>query len=290
MNQAITSWEQVKANPTLYPLALMPNEGERFRWHPDANLPHSSQVFCVSAFGSIRKLQVKDQIIGGLLDVPGLDVQGSGWNIQLEVERPELLAEYGSGQASSIDVLLHSTTSVICIESKFLSDARAGFGKCSQAKENNCAGYFGPGSDLKTKTNAWCRLEVWDRNRSPRAYWSLGRAFFRETVYEKQSKGKQCPFDGPNYQLMRNFLFAASISQQKKLRNFGVVVMSPERTASKLVNQIEEFRSTIIQPQFHNQIMLLTYEKLIVHLRQAEIESANNLADFLSSRITALLQ
>lgn len=289
MSKFKASWEQVKTNPTLYSLSLMPNEGEHFHWHSDANLPHSSQVFCVSAFGSIRRLPVKDQIIGELLGVPEHEVQSSKWNIQLEVERPELLAEFGSGQASSIDVLLLSSTSVICIESKFLTDAKAGFGKCSQVKETNCAGYFGPGSDLKTKTNAWCRLEVWDRDRSPRAYWSLGRAFFRESVYEKQSEGKQCPFDGPNYQLMRNFLFAASISQQKKLHNFSVVVMSPERTAGKLVKQIEEFRNTIIQPQFHNRIQFFTYEKLIGHLRQAQIESASKLADFLSSRITALV-
>jgi hypothetical protein len=289
MNQTNSSWEKVKANPTLYPSALLPGEGESFHWHPDANLPHSSQVFCVSAFGSIRNLPVKDQIVSDLLGQPEHEAQRSSWSIQLEVERPELLTEYGSGQASSIDVLLLSSTCVICIESKFLTDAKAGFGKCSQTKEKNCAGHFGPGSDLKTKTNAWCRLEVWDRDRSPRAYWSLGRAFFRESVYEKQSEGKQCPFDGPNYQLMRNFLFAASISQQKKLHNFGVVVMSPERTAGKLVKQIEEFRNTILQLQFHNQIQLLTYEKLIVHLRQSQIESASNLADFLSSRITALV-
>ena len=62
--------EQVKENPSLYPSALMSDEGELFHWHTDANVPHSSQVFCVSAFGSIRKLRVKDQIIGGLLNVP----------------------------------------------------------------------------------------------------------------------------------------------------------------------------------------------------------------------------
>jgi hypothetical protein len=288
MNQTKISWEQVKENPTLYPSALMPNEGECFHWHSDANLPHSSQVFCVSAFGSIRMLRVKDQVIAGLLQVPESEIQSTGWNLQLEVERPELLTEYGSGQASSIDVVLQSATSVICIESKFLSDARAGFGKCSQAPEK-CAGYFGPGSDLKTMTNAWCRLEVWDRDRSPRSYWSIGRAFFRESVYEKQIVGNSCPFNGPNYQLMRNFLFAASISQQKKLHNFGVVVMSPERTSSKLMKQIEVFRNAVLQPQYCNHIQLLTYEKLVEQLKTTEDEAALQLADFLSRRITELV-
>jgi hypothetical protein len=125
-----------------------------------------------------------------------------------------------------------------------------------------------PGSDLKAQTHAWCRLEVWDRDRSPRAYWSIGRAYFQESVYEKQIQGKKCPFNGPNYQSMRNFLFAASISQQKKLRNFGVVVLSPEKTSSKLMKQIEVFQNTIIQPQFCDQIQLLTYERLIDHLKQ----------------------
>ncbi len=67
---------------------------------------------------------MKDPIIGELLAYLSMKFQSSKWNVQLEVERPELLAEFGSGQASSIDVLLLSSTSAICIESKFLSDAR----------------------------------------------------------------------------------------------------------------------------------------------------------------------
>ncbi len=88
---------------------------------------------------------------------------------------------------------------------------------------------------------------------------------------------------------MRNFLFAASIAQQKKLHNFGVVVMSPERTAGKLLKQIENSKTPSSNRNFTIKSGFLANEKLIGHLRQAQIESASKLADFLSSRITALV-
>jgi hypothetical protein len=65
----MATWEQVRRNPTLYPEALLPGEGEGFRWHRHADQPHSSQVFCVSAFGTLRRLPVavRDHVVGRLL-------------------------------------------------------------------------------------------------------------------------------------------------------------------------------------------------------------------------------
>lgn len=285
----MATWEQVRQNPTLYPQALLPGEGERLHWHDDAHRPHSSQVFCVSAFGTLRQLPVRDQVIGQLLGQPETSTEHElTWDIGLEAERPALLSEYGPGQPSSVDALLTNRRRVRCLESKFLSDAVAGFGGCSQPKKQ-CAGYYGPGSDLKTKTNAWCRLEVWDGERSPRTYWTLGRAFFRESVFAKQADGETCPFDGPNYQLMRNFLFAAALAQQQRFQSFGVVVIAPARKSGKLERQIESFRTTILQPQFGALVQLVTYERLIELLQQSGDPAAVALATFLSGRIAALV-
>ena len=286
----MATWDQVRQNPTLYPQALLPNEGERFHWHADANQPHSSQVFCVSAFGTLRHLPSKNQVVQGLLGLPEPQPAGtSAWSIELEAERPDLLAEHGRVQASSVDALLKSKTAIFCLESKFLVDAMAGFGGCSQPKKQ-CAGFYGPGSDLKTKTNAWCRLEVWDGDRSPRSYWSLGKAYFRESVYAKQSSGQTCPFDGPNYQLMRNFLFAAAMAQREKLPSFGVVAIVPAKKSSKLEKQVESFRTTILQPEFGSSVRLVTYERLIELLRETVEAGAVALANFLEGRIAELIQ
>lgn len=68
----MATWGQVKPNPTLYPQALLPGQGEELRWHDDAHRPHSSQVFCVSAFGALRNLPVRDWVIGRLFVEPDL--------------------------------------------------------------------------------------------------------------------------------------------------------------------------------------------------------------------------
>lgn len=286
----MATWEQVQLNPTLYSQALLPNEGKQLHWHADANQPHSSQVFCVSAFGTLRQLPVRDQVIGRMLGTQELPTSDDpAWSIELEAERPDLLSEHGRVQPSSIDALLQSRRAVHCLESKFLRDAVAGFGGCSQPKQQ-CAGFYGPGSDLKTKTNAWCRLEVWDGDRSPRSYWSLGRAYFRDSVYTKQSSGETCPFDGPNYQLMRNFLFAAALAQRKGLPSFGVVAIVPAKKSGKLERQIESFRTTILQPAYATYIRLVTYERLIELLRDTSEVGAVALANFLSSRIAVHIQ
>jgi hypothetical protein len=130
---------------------------------------------------------------------------------------------------------------------------------------------------------------VWDGERSPRTYWTLGRAFFRESVFAKQADGETCPFDGPNYQLMRNFLFAASLAQRKKLPSFGVVAVAPARTAGKLERQIDSFRTAILQPEFASCVRFVTYERLIELLRETGEAGAVGLADFLEGRIAELI-
>jgi hypothetical protein len=291
----VATWEQVRQNPTLYPQALLPGEGERFRWHRHADQPHSSQVFCLSAFGTLQHLPVRDQVVGRLLSqlvsTTGLDPK---WHIELEVARPDLLSEYGQAQPSSVDFVVRSRQAVVCVEAKFLKDAEAGFGGCSQPKRSEeggskCEGYFGPGSDLKTGTGSWCRLEIWYGQRSPRTYWTMGRAFFQESVFAKQEKGQMCPFNGPHYQLMRNFLFAAAVAQQERLETFGVVSVAPAKKAGELEREVDSFRKTVLQPQFTSSVRFVTYEWLIGLLRDTGDAGAVALGTFLSEKISALI-
>jgi hypothetical protein len=117
----------------------------------------------------------------------------------------------------------------------------------------------------------------------------LGRAFFRDAVFAKQVRDERCPFDGPNYQLMRNFLFAAGLAQRHKLKSFGVVTIVPARKLGKLERQIESFRTNVLQPQFGSCVQLVTYERLIELLRQSGDVAAVDLANFLAGRIATLI-
>ena len=55
-------------NPTLYPNALTSAERDpSFKWHGHADSPRSSQVFCISAFGTLRNLAAGNQVLDNLL-------------------------------------------------------------------------------------------------------------------------------------------------------------------------------------------------------------------------------
>ena len=60
--------EGVFRNPTLYPKALTSSESDpSFKWHDYAHSPRSSQVFCISAFGTLRNLAVGNRVLANLL-------------------------------------------------------------------------------------------------------------------------------------------------------------------------------------------------------------------------------
>jgi hypothetical protein len=118
----------------------------------------------------------------------------------------------------------------------------------------------------------------------------MGRAFFRDSVFARQASGETCPFKGPNFQLMRNFLYSAALAQQNKLPTFGVIVVAPQRKTRTLERQIRMFRDTILQPELANLIQLLTYEQLIDALKQSDNNEATELARFLSKRIAQLIR
>ena len=275
---------------------LADQEFECFPWHKYADMPHSSQTFCVNAFGSFRQLRCRDRAVSDMLSRSFSDIPGDleEWCIELEYEDPTLLNELGTAQPSSIDVLCRSRDTVICVESKFVTDAREGFGGCRQAQIRQCAGFYGPGSDLKPETrranaNTGCRLEAPEGRRTARSYWRNGREFFRPQVFRFQSPDKTCPFRGSSYQLMRNFLFGAAFARQNGQRRFGVMTISPAGNAGRLVEQVEQFRSTVLLPELRESVQAVTYERLIGILDASRDPAAVSLASFLKERIEALV-
>ncbi|SLN55163.1 hypothetical protein PEL8287_02950 [Roseovarius litorisediminis] len=276
-------------NPTLHPRALTERErAPGFKWHSYAGSPRSSQAFCLSAFGTLRSVSARDRVLEALFRhaLPGFPPRRRPrrWSILPEAESPELLSELGAQQATSIDALCLSSDEVVCIESKFATDAEHGFGGCSQFPKA-CAGFRGPGSDIAKQTDAWCRLENWEGHRSPRAYWSLGKRWFRPEIFNRQTASDVCALRGANYQLMRNFLFAASIAERDKKSRFGVLAIGPRKYASVLAEQVAAFRRDILLPDFRDLIAFVDYEEYADILDAANATDAAELAEFLRERI-----
>ena len=174
---------EVLANPSLHPNALSDRErSEAFKWHDYANSERSSQVFCISAFGALRSLRARDRLLDRLFSAafsssPPMS-RARRWEITPEFEEPTLLGETGGRQPTSVDVFCELSKEVVCIESKFFTDAKHGFSGCSKFRVNACAGFYGPASDLKTNTLAWCRLENWEGERAPRLLLEFRQALF----------------------------------------------------------------------------------------------------------------
>lgn len=96
MECRMATWEQVHPIPTLYPRALLLNEGEQLHWHADANQPRSWQVFCGSAFGTLRLLPVQDCGISqwlGVQESPTSDAPVR--SIELEADAPACMPKAG---------------------------------------------------------------------------------------------------------------------------------------------------------------------------------------------------
>jgi hypothetical protein len=278
----------------LYRYALSAYDPPRdFPWHRDAHSPKSSQAFCFSAFGTLKGTEWGNHVIHGLLVSRFPEVQTDSrqphqWDIRLEAQNEVLLGELGPSQPTSIDALLSSSREIICIESKFVRDALQRLGGCSQVNTRNgsapCLGFYGPGSDIKTHTDAWCRLTTQDRQRSPRLYWLLGRQFFQPQVFERQESSGVCPLRDGSYQLMRNFLFAAMLAQQEGKPLFGVMVICPDCTSRLVREQVAGFKTSILLPEHSERVQFVAYEDYTRILRDCGGDAVG-LADFLDERI-----
>lgn len=286
--QVNTNWDIVRTqNPTYWPGALSEAEGGLIKWHSPRS-PHSSQVFCISAFGTLRGLPDRDAILASLFaGILPPSAMRSTWSLVPEHTDPLLLGETGQGTPTSVDVFCRASDAAVCIESKFRSDAKEGFGGCGQAKSGDCKGFYGQDSNSKTKADAMCRLTTKDGEREPRKYWEIGRAFFLESVFTPQTAGQTCPFSGASFQLMRNFLFAARAAGTGKA--FGVVCVVPEKMAAKCRKQVAVFKAEVLRPEFRSAIAVVTYDDLVALLARSPYEASRALGGFLQERMSALL-
>jgi hypothetical protein len=276
----VERWTQVQRNPTYRTGALTHVEGVQIRWHSPLS-EQSSQVFCVSGFGSLRQLTDGQEILQKLLTryFPKAGL-GGPWELLLEHCDRRVLDESGRVTPTSVDVFCRSESSAVSIESKFIVDAREGFGPCSQFPKN-CGGHYGPGSDLKTGTTANCRLEIADGARGARSYWRKGKSRFRESVFATQVSGQVCPFRGPNFQLMRNVLFASSSAAA----NWATLAIVPDRMSDVLRAQVSAFREQVLLREYADRLAVATHEDLIELLRASTFEESRKLGAFLAERI-----
>ncbi|MCY3821712.1 MAG: hypothetical protein OXH52_20550 [Gammaproteobacteria bacterium] len=286
--------QRILANPTLHRNALTDEERRpgAINWHGSADSPRSSQALCISAFGVLRDTVPRDKVLDRLVatTLPAYRAGGRAprWRIFLEYEEPRLLNEFGAqAQPTSVDALLVSSKAVVAIEAKFISDASAGFGKCSAFTKGRCAGFYGPGS--YGSSQAWCQLEAWHGDRSPRTYWALGREYFRPDVFRMQQQGESCPLRSTNYQLMRNYLFAAARSRAEGIPTHGVITIAPTATSQRLRDQVAAFESQVLLPSCAGSIRHTTYEEYARHLRGSGDGSCAELADFLEARIHTVI-
>ncbi len=281
-------WTRAQCNPTYLRGALDEADGRRIRWHsPEA--PASSQVFCISAFGRLRSLPDGVQVLNQLFATTLPNVPpATQWDLTFEYVDRDVLGETGQGTATNVDVYCVSPQALVCIESKFLYDAIEGFGGCGQFRARDCAGFHGHGSDRKTpKLPSLCRLEVQDGKRDPRKYWQLGRAYFQDEVFREQQAGEKCPFAMYHYQLMRNFLFAATTAGAGQ--KFGVVAMVPERTAFKVKAQVAAFQADVLSEPQRARINVGTYDALAALLLHSPHQASVAHGEFLRERMATLL-
>ena len=156
-------------------------------------------------------------------------------------------------------MLVSWPTYVLTIESKF----REPLGPCGQMKKSAaaCSGNHAPGSDLRTRTNAPCRLTIQEGQRTPRLYWEVGKRVFQPEVLEVP---RPCPFAGGHYQLMRNMTFAAAFADRAGLKDFGFIVayVAAASSAKKhTTHQVAEFKN-MLRPELRDRFGSVSYESI----------------------------
>ena len=277
----------IRNNPTLHPraFALVQERFPRLEWHSWADSPDSSQAFALSAFLPVLEFPDRDAIIEEFVTA-AFGMIGKrpdrSWDMIPECVDPRLLGEAGPGEATKVDILLVAEDAVVCVESKFRVDARQGWGKCRQPSLL-CNGFHGSGSDRKG-TSAWCRLDFPDGNRGPRHYWRVARGHFRPEALAKQGPTEVCPFLS-DYQLMRNYLFAAEYARRGSKAHFGVIGIAPSARSEPLASGIERLRKSALLPGHTERVAPVSYERYVDLLA-----SGSNPARELATFLTALLE
>jgi hypothetical protein len=279
-------FERIRRNPVLYP-GVADRLGPGFAWHTHAGSPRSSQALCLSAWVPLAGLEARHGVIEWLLTrrLPALPPRaGRRWVVAVEVERPEVLGE-GGGQPSSIDVLLEADDAVVCVESKSLSDAAAGFGRCSQVPAA-CRGYHGPGSDVAGGSRALCRLGVRDGRRQARRYWQVAERLFAERALAPQEPDETCPLNR-SYQLARNLFFAAECARLQSKPHFAALGLAPAATAEVIERQVADFQRDVLGIEHAGRVAVAHYETLVGNLLRCGDEAAADVGRFVAALLPA---
>jgi hypothetical protein len=264
-----------------------------FRWHRSrsgeitADLPNSSQAFCVSTWGTAasERGDMVRAVISGQLQDEALTEAFAGFipsrdRFVLEHVLPdEVLGEGGRGNPTNLDVLWDFAGLVVVVESKLTED----FGSCGQAKDGYCNGHVGPGSDLKTGTDARCRLEVADGPRRPRRYWQ---------VLERLGDGKRlpaagspCPMARGGYQVARVVAAAAELGRRSG-RDWRAVFAYP----AMLLRDTRETLDAVTQmlsAENRRRVLELDYSALAPDLLACADDTAQGLGSHLWQRLAA---
>lgn len=205
-------------------------------WHSEVRQPHSSQALCVSVWGTIAAHPARAELVQSILEVAAMNpgaVRAPTLRCEAGArhELAGLLNETGvNATPTCVDALVEWPGGIVTVESKFTEPS---FGTCRQLRARvdvppgapekrrklgpACSGHHGPGSDLKTRTRAPCRLATWDGDRAPRLYWNLAWDLFRPDVLVPD--GRVCPFRGPSFQLMRNLALARAMSAPRSVQS-----------------------------------------------------------------------
>ena len=277
-------FDRIRNSPTLYP-GVAELLGPGFPWHVHAGSARSSQALCLSAWYPLKDVEARHEVIERILaaSLPAVSSRtGRRWQISVEVSRPELLGE-GGGQPSSIDVLLQADDAVVCVESKYLGDASAGFGRCSQFPES-CRGFYGPGSDRKSESAAPCRLGVADGRRQAWRYWTVAGRLFRPATLQASAETGSCALQR-SYQLARNLFFAAELARSTDRPHFGALGIAPAATAEVIEAQVAAFGAEALLPEHAGCVGVVHYERLVDELLASGDKAAAAVGHFVASRL-----
>jgi len=317
---------RIRRNPSLFP-GVAESLGPGFAWHTHAANPRSSQALCLSAWvplaGSDTRHAVLDALVdewlpelgpgsepapdSGLRSAPGSGAGRRRWRVSVEVSDPDVLGERGA-RASAIDVVLEAADTVVCVESKFLGDAAAGFRGCSQFPQA-CRGFYGPGSDRAGGTDASCRLAVRDGRREARRYWDVAAGLFRpEALAPGPGDPGSCPLHR-SCQLARTLLYArvlagpaaagratasagrtgpaAAEGRPAARRRFAALVIAPQATAGVLERQTAAFAAGVLLPEHAGRVAVAHYEGLVRLLQDCGDARAQAVGAFVAGLLPA---
>jgi hypothetical protein len=277
----ISSDQQEAIRRNIFPAAhCQIADWANFKWHRYAHLPHSSQAFCISVWGTFActKGRAVREVVSRLLrDAEfsrAVERYPARLPAQFESDNRDLLNEYG-GTQSHLDVALPLDDLSVVIESKLTEP----LGTCSQKKDRHCSGIYGPGSDLKLRKENSCRLEYQDGSRTPRLYWQVITPLSRADAYPL---GKPCPFAGSGYQVMRNI--AASARQMTTLSKPSwrtIFAFPAEKETTEAIRLVQ----SRLKGEYQSRVLVLDYKKLSRALADSADPIARGLAQHMAARL-----